>query len=128
MSPPIGFRAGLLAALLSLAVAELAVAHPLLLESTPQAGATIAETKRVGLRFNSRLEPALSHLRLEGPAGVSVLLDAVMSTTTGRNGLTAPLPPLRPGFYTVYWQVLTVDGHTGRGTFSFWIAERGRDR
>lgn len=121
-------RIGLLSSLVLLAVGEAAAAHGLLLESTPQAGATIAETKRVDLRFNSRLEPAFSHLRLEGPAGISMPLHAVTSETAGPDRLTAPVPPLPPGLYTVYWHVLTVDGHLSQGNFSFQIAERDRDR
>jgi methionine-rich copper-binding protein CopC len=70
-----------------------------LLESVPKARETVAVVKRLDLRFNSRIEPA------------------------GPNWLTAPLPPLEPGLYTVRWRVLTVDGHLSGGSFSFRVAE-----
>ena len=122
------FRIGLLSCLVLLALAAPAAAHGILLEARPQAGSTVAQTQRLDLRFNSRIEPALSQLRLEGQASVSMPLHAVMSESAGPDRLSAPVPPLPPGPYTVYWRVLTVDGHVSHGSFSFRIAERDRDR
>lgn len=115
------------AVLLSLGVvasAQPAGGHGVLLESVPRARETIAVVKRLDLRFNSRIEPAFSGLRLIGPSGEEMQLDAVVSETAGPNWLTASLPPLEPGLYTVRWRVLTVDGHLSGGSFSFRVAER----
>lgn len=127
MSPLTRLRIGLLSCLALLGVMEPAAAHGILLEARPQAGSTVAQTQRLDLRFNSRIEPAFSKLRLEGQAGVSMPLHAVMSESPGSDRLSAPVPPLPPGPYTVYWRVLTVDGHVSHGRFSFRIAEGDRD-
>lgn len=99
-----------------------AVAHGILLESAPNAGETVAlGVSQVELRFNSRIERALSGLRLTGPSGERVPLPAGLSETTGPDRLTARLPTLPAGLYTVHWQVFTVDGHVTHGRLSFQI-------
>lgn len=100
------------------------LAHGVLLESRPAARQTVTAAPRLDLRFNSRIEPAFAHVRLAGPSGKAIRLHTVVSEAAGADRLTAPLPPLEPGLYTVHWQVFTVDGHLSEGSFSFRVAER----
>lgn len=115
----------LFALFMLLAMAGPAAAHGILLESTPRSGETVAVgVSRVDLRFNSRVEHTLSRILLAGPSGEPVRFPAGPSETPTPDRLTAPLPILSPGLYTVHWRVFTVDGHLSHGRFSFQIAER----
>ena len=68
----------LLAAGLVLVAAGPALAHSLLLESSPAAGATLASAPdTLMLRFNNRIEKPLSRIRLVDAAGVQRPLDPV---------------------------------------------------
>jgi methionine-rich copper-binding protein CopC len=104
---------------LGFAATDRAWAHGVLLESRPGAQEAVTVAPRLDLRFNSRIEPAFSELRLTGPYGDAMRLHRVVSETAGPDRLPAALPPLGPGFYTVDWRVLTVDGHLSHGRFSF---------
>lgn len=100
-------------------------AHGILLESTPKSGETVTVgVSEVTLRFNSRIERALSRLQLTGPSGERLPLAVTRSETQGPAWLTAPVPTLLPGRYTVHWKVFTVDGRLSHGSFSFQVAER----
>ncbi len=97
------------------------LAHSLLLESTPAAGAVGAAPTRVELRFNNRIEPRLSRIRIVGERGVAQDL-AVLSTTSAPDRIAAVAPPLAAGQYKIEWQVLSTDGHVVAGRFSFRVA------
>jgi len=119
-------RAALSSLFMLLALAGPAAAHGILLESTPRSGETVAAgVPRVDLRFNSRIEHALSQILLTGPLGERVPLPAGPSKKAGPDRLAVPLTILPPGLYTVHWRVFTVDGHLSHGRFSFQIAQRG---
>jgi copper resistance protein C len=110
------------AAGLVLAFSGVAMAHSLLLESSPAAGATLSATPaRLVLRFNNRIEKPLSRVRLlDDRGGVQTL--AVASDGAPADSLTAGLPALAPGRWRVEWQVLSTDGHVVSGRFDFQIA------
>lgn len=110
-----------LAGLAALAIASVATAHSLLLESTPAAGATVsAAPPELMLRFNNRIEKPLSRLRLLDRAGTVHPVAVAAGAPADR--LTAPLPALAPGRWRVEWQVLSTDGHVVSGRFEFQIA------
>lgn len=112
----------LLASALGLGWAAPAAPHPLLLESTPAAGSTIAAAPpALSLRFNNRVEKPLSRLRLLNERGESLPL-AVPASDGPADRLSALLPALGPGAYRVEWQVLSTDGHVVSGRFTFRIA------
>lgn len=113
-------RLGLPAALLGvLVVAAPAAAHSLLLESVPAAGAILSEPPReLVLRFNNRVEKALSRLRLVSEQGTAQPL-AIGLTSGPADRLMAPVPALAPGRWRVEWQVLSTDGHVVSGRFDF---------
>ncbi len=109
------------AAALILTFASPVAAHSLLLESAPAAGSTVAAPGRLTLRFNNRIEKALSRLRLVNERGEAQTL-AVPVADGPADRLTAALPALAPGAYRVEWQVLSTDGHIVRGRLSFRVA------
>jgi methionine-rich copper-binding protein CopC len=118
----IASRRWLLAAGVLLAAAAPAAAHSLLLESTPAAGATLTTPPReLWLRFNNRIEPTLSRVRVLDERGAAQTL-AVTVDARAADRLTASVPPLAPGRWRVEWQVLSVDGHVVTGRFEFRLA------
>ena len=123
-----GFRrtcAGLFALFLLVGWARPAGTHGILLASTPKSGETVTVgISQVVLRFNSRIERALSKLLLSGSSGERVSLAVRLPETQEPNWLTATLPTLPLGLYTVHWKVFSVDGHVTHGSFSFQVTER----
>ena len=117
--------AGLFGLVLLVGWAAAAAAHGILMESMPKSGEMVAVgASQVALRFNSRIERGLSRLVLTGSSGERVALAVRRSETQGPDWLTAPLPPLAPGLYTIRWKAFTVDGRLSRGSFSFQVGER----
>jgi copper resistance protein C len=107
---------------LLLAAAGPAVAHSLLLESSPAAGATLtALPARATLRFNNRIEKRLSRMRLLDGSGRERPLVVAVSEG-GDDRLIAAVPSLPPGDYRLEWQVLSTDGHLVSGNFKFRLA------
>jgi methionine-rich copper-binding protein CopC len=109
----------LAAGLVSLVGASPVVAHSLLLESVPAPGAVLAAAPpALMLRFNNRIEPTLSRVRLVDARGSAQPL-VVAGSSTAADRLTAAVPPLTPGAWRVEWQVLSIDGHVVSGRFEF---------
>lgn len=109
----------MLAALLGAAVP--AAAHSLLLEATPAPGAAVRAPARLSLRFNNRIEKALSRARVVDERGAAV---ALVSPEAGGDAdrFVGALPALPPGRYRVEWQVLSTDGHIVTGAYTFRVA------
>lgn len=90
----------------------LAAAHAILMTSDPAAGSSVpAGPTHIVLHYNSRIDQARSRLELRGPGVAPTVLkivpaaaDALVTDTT-----------LKPGDWTLRWQVLAVDGHITRG-------------
>ena len=103
-----------------------ALAHSLLLESTPAANSTIdASPRELRLRFNNRIEKRLSRLRLVDDRGAA--RDLPVAEDGAADWLTAGLPTVAPGRYRVEWQVLSTDGHVVTGRFTFTVGSGGND-
>jgi len=101
-----------------LAQAGVAAGHALLLDSEPRNNEIAPTTlSRILLRFNSRLEPGLSRLWIVTPDGQRVRLS--VTSDGAPNRLTAPVPHLAAGVYTLEWKVLSADGHVTEGGFRF---------
>jgi len=94
------------------------------MESMPRARETVTSVKQFTLRFNSRIEPAFSHLRLTGATGEDVSLNTEPLEMAKPNRLTVSVPALGPGLYTVQWRIFTVDGHVTHGSFWFRVGDR----
>jgi methionine-rich copper-binding protein CopC len=102
-----------LAVTLAIAVPVPALAHAILVESSPAIGATVAPgTIPLRLRFNSRIDRARSRLTLiRADSGTEILpID-----DQGTDDVLTGAATLGAGRYTVRWQVLAVDGHITRG-------------
>lgn len=105
-----------------LLVTSPAVAHSLLLESSPAAEATLTTPPpQLTLRFNNRIEKRLSRINLLDERGVPLALTIAVADG-GADRLTAAVPPLAPGAYRVEWHVLSTDGHVVSGSFGFRLA------
>ena len=107
---------------LGLMLAASAVAHSLLLESSPAAGATLPQAPpRISLRFNNRIEKKLSTIRVLDERGGQRPVSLLVGDGAA-DRLTANVPALPPGAWRVEWQVLSTDGHIVSGGFSFRVA------
>ena len=109
-----------LSILASLTVAQVAVAHAVLLEATPAAGTRVKGPEvAIRLRYNVRIEA--------GRSRVSLLLpdNSVKALTLGQQAapdvLALRAAGLVPGEYRIRWQVLASDGHITRGEVPFTV-------
>jgi copper resistance protein C len=99
---------------------RLALAHAVLVSSTPQRNAAVSGPDiTINLKYNSRVDGARSSLSLLKPDG-----------TVERIGTPAQLAPdvlsatghgLAKGAYVLRWQVLATDGHITRGEVPFQV-------
>lgn len=95
-------------------------AHAVLVESKPKADSTVAGPDLpVWLRFNVRVDGNRSRLHLTASDGAAVTLDAVKQPTP--DTLETHSTGLKPGAYTLQWQVLASDGHISRGVVHFTV-------
>src|SRR4051794_16758488 len=92
-------------------------AHAELMSSSPAAGHKVAATRTVTLRYDDVVELPPRALRITGPNGMAVPVQASRpdpKTLAGRLGRD-PMP----GRYAVAWRIIADDGHIVSGTFSF---------
>ena len=110
----------LLLTVLMAASPRMALAHAVLLSSTPQKNAAVTGPDvTISLKYNSRVDGARSSLSLVKPDGSVEKIGA----------LTQPLPDtlsatghkLAKGAYVLRWQVLSSDGHITRGEVPFQV-------
>jgi copper resistance protein C len=97
-----------------------AVAHAVLLESSPSANATVAGPNvPIKLRFNVRIDAARSRLTLVKPDASTQLL--AISKDASADTLISQAQALNPGEYRIRWQALASDGHITRGEIPFQV-------
>lgn len=95
-----------------------ALAHALVLASTPASRATVSGPDlAVEIRFNSRVDPARSRLTLLRPNGASV--DLPLKVGASSDTLSAVTSELAGGHYRLLWQTLSIDGHITHGEIPF---------
>ena len=101
--------------------AGMAIAHAILLESTPAANSSVVGPDiPIKLRFNVRIDATRSRITLVRPdASVQTL---VISKSTSADILAAQAQGLTPGEYRIRWQALASDGHITRGEIPFQAA------
>ena len=110
------------AAILSLVlfVPRHALAHAVLIESTPAAHTILKGPQiAVHLKFNSRIDGARSRLYLVDPDGKVQTL--ALSPQDAPDTLSAQSVKLAAGAYTIRWQALASDGHITRGEIAFTV-------
>lgn len=95
-------------------------AHPE--QMTPESNATLQQApEAVKILFTEALEPAFSSLKVTGPQGHAVNQGDSQVDADNPNLLVAPLKSLGPGTYTVHWHVVSRDGHTTEGEYTFQV-------
>jgi methionine-rich copper-binding protein CopC len=112
----------ILALFLSPALDRAAIAHALVVESTPAVDSSVSGPEiEIRLRFNSRLDQERSRLTLIGPGNARHRLD--LSQAGAPEMLQAKASGLQPGAYKLRWQVLAIDGHITRGDIPFRVTQ-----
>jgi copper resistance protein C len=99
---------------------RMALAHAVLLTSTPQKDAAVSGPDiTISLKYNSRVDGARSSLTLLKPDGSVERVGAL--TQPLPDTLTATGHKLAKGAYVLRWQVLSSDGHITRGEVPFHV-------
>jgi copper resistance protein C len=112
----------LVAIVLSLAVARAAWPHAVVVESDPLHAAVLrAAPERVVLRFNVRIEQALSRATLKSGKAEPYALTPLRTGPAQSDRLVIPLPRLAAGEYELRYRVLATDGHTTQGVLRFTV-------
>jgi len=110
----------LVLSLLLAAQPHMALAHAIILESSPATGATVPSgDMQIRLRFNSRIDHARSKITLLSPDGREQTLTP--SADSPPDGLIAAAKATGRGQWHLRWQVLSVDGHITHGDIPFTI-------
>lgn len=103
-----------------LAGSQKALAHAVLVRSTPAAHAIVhGPNLQIVLHYNSRIDASRCSLTLTNAAGKTLPLS--MTTPSGPAELDAHAEGLAPVQYVLHWQVLATDGHITRGEISFTV-------
>jgi copper resistance protein C len=107
-------------ALLMAACPRAALAHAVLLSSTPQRNGTVnGPDITINLKYNSRVDGARSSLSLLKPDGTVERIS--VPTQSAPDLLSATGHGLAKGPYVLRWQVLASDGHITRGEVPFQV-------
>lgn len=120
MRPPILAKATLLC-LMSLMLCCEAYADVRIARSVPKADDILTQTPlTVSITFSEVLRPNESRITLVDDAG-KTLNDGKVTASLDRTTLTTPLPPLKPGSYTVSWKAVCLcdDHRATEGSYSF---------
>ena len=118
---PLRVAAAIAAALALAALPVIVLGHASLVSSDPPDGGTIPGTPyTLTATFAEETDPAQSSLIVENSAGAQVASGAVNADDQTR--MTAELPALPDGLYTVRWTTVTPDDNgIERGTFTFTV-------
>jgi methionine-rich copper-binding protein CopC len=110
-----------LAFLISLNVADPALAHAKLVSATPAANAmAMPPPTELRLKFSEAIELKFTKVTVTGPGKKKVGTGTPTLDPNDKTSLIVPLSaPLPDGKYTVDWQALSADGHKTKGTYSF---------
>lgn len=101
-----------------LLVPRVALAHAVLVQSTPAINAAVdGPDVAVTMKFSLRVDGTRSTLLLSTSDGKSEPLAIERQGTP--DTLTTRATKLGPGKYAIHWQVLATDGHVTRGEIPF---------
>ena len=99
---------------------RVALAHAVLVSSTPQKNAAVSGPDiTFSLKYNSRVDGAHSSLSLLKPDGSIERIEALSQPAADM--LSASGHKLVRGAYVLRWQVLSSDGHITRGELPFQV-------
>jgi methionine-rich copper-binding protein CopC len=104
-------------------LAPSADAHPTLKSANPPAEAvTVSEPTEIKLTFSEGVISKFSSVELKDQGGKTIATGKVATNPKDQKELVVALQaPLKAGTYTVTWNVVSVDTHRVRGTYSFKI-------
>lgn len=118
-------RLAALALAVTLSLPAAAPGHAIVLESSPAHDAVLSlPPDRVVLRFNGRIEHALSRATIEEVGGHPVPLPVSSGASglpPGPDRLVFRLRPLPAGTYVARFKVLAADGHITEGALRFTV-------
>jgi copper transport protein len=108
------------AAGIALAAPAAAHAHAALLKTVPSASGIVNRAPaEVSLTFSEAVEPRFAIVSVTNAGGQQVTAAPPRRSPANPDVLVTPLKPIPPGWYLVYWRVISVDGHPVRGAFTF---------
>jgi methionine-rich copper-binding protein CopC len=106
--------------LLAAVMAPAALAHGVLKEASPAAGAVLdTAPAQIRLLFNEALEAGFSKITLTDGAGVVLATPAAKVEADHPDSLVLVPPVLAAGTWQVQWSTLTRDGHRTKGSYVF---------
>jgi methionine-rich copper-binding protein CopC len=112
----------LLVAVAMLLPSRSAVAHAILVDSSPAINSVVSgPTVPIKLRFNVRIDAIRSRLTLVKPDATTQLL--AISKDAPADTLASQAQSLSPGEYRIRWQALASDGHITRGEIPFQVKQ-----
>ena len=115
-------RLRFLAAVCTLAVAQLAQAHAHPKQEIPAPKAVVdGSITQVKIVFDDALEGAFSSLSVTNAAGQTVTTAKALLDAGDKKTLTVAVPKLQPGVYTVHWVAVAEDSHRTHGDYTFTV-------
>jgi copper transport protein len=110
----------LTAAAAALALPAAAWAHAGLVRTVPRANVVLNRPPPVvQLTYTEAVEPRFAAVSVTNAAGQSQTAGVPRRSAADPKTLIVPLERVAPGWYLVYWRVVSVDGHPVRGAFTF---------
>jgi copper transport protein len=107
-------------ALAALALPAAAFAHAALLRTRPSASVIVnTPPKQVALVYSEAVEPRFAIVSVTDADAHSQTTGPPHRSPANPDEIDVPLQRTRPGWYLVYWRVISVDGHPVRGAFTF---------
>jgi copper transport protein len=104
----------------ALAAPTAAWAHAALVRTVPEASRTLnGAPAQVQLTFSEAVEPRFAIVSVTDAGAHRVTAGPPRRSPSDPNTLLVPLKHVPPGWYLVYWRVISVDGHPVRGAFTF---------
>jgi copper transport protein len=117
-----GATAVIVAVAVLLAAAPGAWAHASLLQTSPAASRIAPHgIEDVALTFSEAVEPRFAAISITDRKGRQLGTGAPERSVANPRTITRSVKRLRPGWYLVYWRVVSADGHPVRGAFTFAI-------
>src|SRR5882672_9470423 len=112
-----------LALIFCLLAPMLALAHALLMESSPKQDEKLkTPATQAVLRFDARIEKSVTRVTLVDGDGHKIKMPPIPEDKDGpEDRLTIPFPALKPGAYQLQYTVLAADGHATPGILRFSI-------
>jgi len=99
-------------------------AHAVLERADPAQGSALnAAPQKVILGFDESVDPTFSKIGLYDREGKLLPTGPVVPTPEDPAEISATLPKLSAGIYTVIWQVVSADGHVVKGAYPFAVGQ-----